>query len=76
MLTLRDSVYVDLEKAADKRGVTIQGLIRAVIVPEWQREQSIVNQVGRGVETPTPADSQVVRNLMSYPSGAREPRYR
>ncbi len=40
MLTLRDSVYGELEKAADQRGVSIQGLIRAVIVPEWQKYRS------------------------------------
>lgn len=76
MLTLRDSVYVDLEKAADRRGVTIQGLIRAVIVPEWQRERSIVNQVGTGIETPASQDRQTARDLVSYPGGTREPRYR
>ncbi len=40
MLTLRDSVYGELEKAANQRGVNIQGLIRAVIVPEWQKDHS------------------------------------
>ncbi len=40
MLTLRDSVYGELEKAADQRGVSIQGLIRAVIVPEWHKYHS------------------------------------
>jgi hypothetical protein len=35
MQTLDDLIYRDLEKVAKKRGITIQELIRAVIVPEW-----------------------------------------
>ena len=35
MQTLDDLIYRELEKTAKKRGVTIQELIRAVIVPEW-----------------------------------------
>jgi len=40
MLALRESVFKDLQKSADQRGVTIQGLIRAVIVPEWHLEHA------------------------------------
>src|SRR6266567_5228468 len=40
MLTLRETVFKDLQKSADQRGVTIQGLIRAVIVPEWHLEHA------------------------------------
>ncbi len=39
MQTLDDQVYRDLSKFAQARGVTIQGLIRAVIVPEWITSQ-------------------------------------
>ncbi len=35
MQTLDDIIYRELEKVARKRGITIQELIRAVIVPEW-----------------------------------------
>ena len=35
MQTLDDQVYRDLVRFADRRGVTVQGLIRAVIVPDW-----------------------------------------
>jgi hypothetical protein len=35
MQTLDDVIYRELEKVAKKRGVSIQELIRAVIVPEW-----------------------------------------
>ena len=35
MQTLDDVIYKELEKIAKKRGITIQELIRAVIVPEW-----------------------------------------
>ncbi len=39
MQTIDDQVYIELVKFADQRGVTIQGLIRAVIVPEWFSSQ-------------------------------------
>ncbi len=39
MQTLDDQVYRDLSRFAQERGVTIQGLIRAVIVPEWITSQ-------------------------------------
>ena len=45
MLTLRDSVFSELQRFADERGVSIQGLIRAVIVPEWHLEHPGVDTV-------------------------------
>jgi hypothetical protein len=45
MLTLRESVFKELQESADQRGVTIQGLIRAVIVPDWHLEHS--NLIGK-----------------------------
>jgi hypothetical protein len=38
MQTLDDVIYRELEKIAKRRGITIQELIRAVIVPEWINE--------------------------------------
>ena len=35
MQTLDDQIYRELEKIAKRRGISIQELIRAVIVPEW-----------------------------------------
>jgi len=35
MQTLDDTIYKELEKLAKQRGISIQELIRAVIVPEW-----------------------------------------
>ena len=35
MQTLDGLIYRELEKIAKRRGITIQELIRAVIVPEW-----------------------------------------
>ena len=39
MQTLDDQVYRNLVKFAEQRGVTVQGLIRAVIVPDWMISQ-------------------------------------
>jgi len=33
--TLDNQVHRDLSMLAEQRGITVQGLIRAVIVPEW-----------------------------------------
>lgn len=39
MQTLNDHMYRELEKIAKKRGVTVQELIRAVVLPDWMAEQ-------------------------------------
>ena len=50
MQTLDDMIYRELEKIAKRRGITIQELIRAVIVPEW-----IHGLNGVEVKDPSPA---------------------
>ena len=40
MQTIDDIIYRELDKNARKRGITIQELIRAVIVPEWINEHN------------------------------------
>ncbi|TMI52138.1 ribbon-helix-helix protein, CopG family [Candidatus Bathyarchaeota archaeon] len=50
MQTLDDMIYRELEKIAKRRGITIQELIRAVIVPEW-----INGLNGVEVKDPSPA---------------------
>ncbi len=35
MQSLNDHMYKELEKLAKQRGITVQELIRAVILPEW-----------------------------------------
>ena len=50
MQTLDDIIYRELEKIAKRRGITIQELIRAVIVPEWINGHHSVE-----VRDPTPA---------------------
>lgn len=37
--TMDDSIYARLEKIAKKKGITVQELIRAVIIPSWLEEQ-------------------------------------
>lgn len=39
MQTLNDHSYKELERLAKQRGITVQELIRAVIIPEWVNEQ-------------------------------------
>ena len=52
MQTLDDLIYRELEKIAKRRGITIQELIRAVIVPEW------INELN-GVETKETGSSKM-----------------
>jgi len=39
MQTLDQEVYDKLQKIARERGITIQELIRAVIIPEWLKQK-------------------------------------
>jgi hypothetical protein len=39
MQTIGDEMFIELEKIADEKGIRIQTLLRAVVIPEWvQRE--------------------------------------
>lgn len=38
MQTLDNDIYVKLAEIAKQRGISVQELIRAVIVPDWLRE--------------------------------------
>ncbi len=40
MQTLDNRLYSELEKIAKGRGITVQQLLRAVIVPEWFRDEN------------------------------------
>jgi len=33
--TIGDEMFVELEKIADEKGIRVQTLLRAVIIPEW-----------------------------------------
>ena len=39
MQTLDDDIFQKLNEIAQKRGITIQELIRAVIIPEWLKQE-------------------------------------
>jgi hypothetical protein len=38
MQTLDEEIYNQLQKISSNRGITIQELIRAVIIPDWLKE--------------------------------------
>jgi hypothetical protein len=38
--TLNDEIYAKLKQQAEKKGITVQELIRAVIVPEWIKSEN------------------------------------
>lgn len=35
MQTIGDDMFVELEKIADEKGIRVQTLLRAVVIPEW-----------------------------------------
>ncbi len=71
MLSLRESVYDELRKVADQRGLKIQGLIRAVIVPEWQIAHPIINAEDLRHETSIPERESVVEDSASISAWPR-----
>jgi predicted DNA-binding ribbon-helix-helix protein len=46
MQTLDDEIYRKLEHVAKQRGITVQELIRAVIIPDWMRSQGLIEKGG------------------------------
>jgi len=40
MLTLSDDIYKILKKISERRGISVQELIRASIIPEWLEKGS------------------------------------
>jgi predicted DNA-binding ribbon-helix-helix protein len=38
MQTLDEEIYNKLQEIANNRGITIQELIRAVIIPDWHKD--------------------------------------
>jgi len=40
MQSLDDEIYNKLQEIANSRGITIQELIRAVIIPEWLNKRT------------------------------------
>src|SRR5438309_1805884 len=44
MQTIGDKMFLELEKIADEKGIRVQTLLRAVVIPEWvQREGLSMN---------------------------------
>jgi len=39
MQTLDDEIYNKLKEIAELRGISVQELIRAIIVPDWLKEK-------------------------------------
>jgi hypothetical protein len=47
MQTLDDEIYRKLEQVAKQRGITVQELIRAVIIPDWMQSQGLLEKGGQ-----------------------------
>jgi hypothetical protein len=73
ILSVGDGTYKILESEAQRRDVTVQQLLRAVIVPEWVRENLEVSQsqMQSRLNTPSLATREIAPHLMHqsiYPS--------
>jgi predicted DNA-binding ribbon-helix-helix protein len=42
MQTMDDEIYRKLEEIARERGINVQELIRAVIVPDWLKDRGLL----------------------------------
>jgi hypothetical protein len=47
MLSLAEETFLTVSSQAKKRGISVQELLRAVIVPEWVKENLRPNAVSR-----------------------------
>jgi hypothetical protein len=39
MQTIGDDMFIELEKIADEKGIKVQTLLRAVVIPEWVQKK-------------------------------------
>ena len=46
MQSLNQNVYEQLDRLAKERGISVQELVRAVVVPEWMRARNHNGNVG------------------------------
>jgi hypothetical protein len=53
MQSLDPQVYAELRKIAKERGISMQELIRAVIVPDWMRKGERTGSSGSPRRSPT-----------------------
>jgi hypothetical protein len=53
MLSLREENFKLLVTEAEDRGITVQELIRAVIIPDWVKVSALVKPSGNGEKTRT-----------------------
>jgi hypothetical protein len=44
MLSLRDESFELLQTEAEDRGISLQELIRAVIIPDWVKQNNVTRQ--------------------------------
>ena len=58
MLSLREENFKLLETEADDRGITVQELIRAVIIPDWVKVNTLAKPSPDKIRTITPVNGR------------------
>jgi len=62
MQTVEQTVYDELNRIAQERGITLQELLRAIIIPEWVKLQGpLTRSDGRRLRRTTKRDLIVSR---------------
>jgi hypothetical protein len=41
MQTIGDEMFIELEKIADEKGIRVQTLLRAIVIPEWVQRKGL-----------------------------------
>lgn len=69
MQSLGDSAYIKLRKIADDRDITVQELIRAIVIPDWLK----LNEKHNGGESQSERHRRRVTRLPRAPVVAAVP---
>ncbi len=44
MQTIGEEMFNELERISDEKGIRVQTLLRAIIIPEWAQRQKTLNE--------------------------------
>ena len=76
MQVLDRSIFLHLKNVSKRRGVTVQELIRVLVIPDWMRrfeEESRREEVARRSRRSRTARARAVPTLVGVRSGVKKP---
>jgi hypothetical protein len=69
MISIRDENFRLLSLEAKYRGITIQELLRAVIVPDWIRTSGVLGDERRTIQLKPPATGRMENEIQAILGG-------